>query len=154
MTRRTRRRRPGPVPPEPLSDRQQRFVAEILVELNASAAYRRAGSAANGANVSGPRMLANASIAAAVATGKAAQLERAEVTAVRVLQEVARVAFANGRNYWTPGGDAKHPTDLTVDEGAALAGFEVLIKNAKASDGVTDTIHEFRLHDKVRASNS
>ena len=117
MTRRTRRRRPGPVPPEPLSDRQQRFVAEYLIDLNASAAYRRAGYAAKGAYVAGPRLLTNVRIAAAVAAGKGAQLARLDVTAERVLHEVARVAFANGRNYWTPGGDAKHPTDLTVDEG-------------------------------------
>jgi len=83
--------------------------------------------------------------------GKAKQLDRAELTAARVLQELARVAFVNGRDYWKADGDAKHPKDLTVDEGACLAGFEVLIKNAKAGDGVTDTVHKFRLWDKVHA---
>jgi len=32
-----------------------------------------------------------------------------------------------------------------------VAGFEVLIKNAAAGDGVTDLIHKFRLWDKLRA---
>jgi hypothetical protein len=38
-----------------------------------------------------------------------------------------------------------------LEQGAALAGFEVLIKNAKAGDGITDTIYKFKLWDKVRA---
>jgi len=83
--------------------------------------------------------------------GKAKQLDRAELTAARVLQELGRVAFVNGRDYWTADGDAKHPKELTVDEGACLAGFEVLIKNAEAGDGVTDTVHKFKLWDKVHA---
>ena len=61
------------------------------------------------------------------------------------------MAFVNGRDYWTAAGDAKHPHALSVDEGACLAGFEVLIKNAKAGDGVTDTVHKFKLWDKVHA---
>jgi hypothetical protein len=48
-------------------------------------------------------------------------------------------------------GDVKHPVDLGPDAAAALAGFDVLIKNAKAGDGQTDTIYKFRLWDKVRA---
>jgi hypothetical protein len=59
--------------------------------------------------------------------------------------------LVNARDYWNPDGSAKHPTDLTAAQGACLAGFEVLIKNAKAGDGVTDTIHKFKLWDKVRA---
>jgi hypothetical protein len=55
------------------------------------------------------------------------------------------------RDYWTTDGSAKHPNALAVEQGAALAGFEVLIKNAKAGDGITDTIYEFKLWDKVRA---
>jgi hypothetical protein len=36
---------------------------------------------------------------------------------------------------------------LTAEQGAALAGFEVLIKNAKAGDGQIDEIHKIKLWD-------
>jgi uncharacterized protein (DUF2267 family) len=32
-----------------------------------------------------------------------------------------------------------------------LAGLEVIIKNARTGDGVTDTIHKIKLWDKTRA---
>lgn len=141
-----------PVGPSELSAQHQRFVAEYLIDLNATAAYRRSYGAVKDADVSGPRLLGIVGIAAAIAVGKARQLAENELSAVRVLEELRRVAFANIRDYFDPDtGDAKHPHQLTAEQGAALAGFEVLIKNAKAGDGVTDTIHKFKLWDKVHS---
>jgi len=134
-----------------LTPKQARFVAEYLIDLDSAAAARRAGYSKKTAQQLGYQLLQHPSVRRAVMAGKAKQLDRAELTAARVLQELARVAFVNGRDYWTPEGDAKHPNELTVDEGACLAGFEVLIKNAKAGDGVTDTVHKFKLWDKVHA---
>lgn len=135
-----------------LSAKHARFVAEYLIDLNATAAYRRTyGAAVKDADVSGPRLLGNVGIAAAIAVGRARQLAENELTAARVLEELRRVAFANVRDYFDKQGDAKHPHELTAEQGAALAGFEVLIKNAKAGDGVTDTIHKFKLWDKVHS---
>jgi phage terminase small subunit len=122
-----------------------------LIDLDAAAAARRAGYSAKSAVQLGYQLLQQPSVRKAVMAGKAKQLDRAELTAARVLQELGRVAFVNGRDYWTAAGDAKHPKELTVEEGACLAGFEVLIKNAKAGDGVTDTVHKFKLWDKVHA---
>jgi hypothetical protein len=48
-------------------------------------------------------------------------------------------------------GRLKKPSELTAEQGAALAGFEVLIKNAKASDGQIEEIHKIKLWDKMRA---
>jgi len=87
----------------------------------------------------------------AVAEGKARQSAESALTATRVLEELRRIAFANVRDYWRPDGSIKHPTELTAEQGAAVADFEVLIKNAKAGDGVTDTMHKFRMCDKVRS---
>jgi phage terminase small subunit len=134
-----------------LTPKHRRFVAEYLIDLDATHAAIRAGYSKRSASSLGYQLLQKPSVRKAVMEGKAKQLDRAALTADRVLQELARVAFVNGRDYWTPDGDAKHPNELTVDEGACLAGFEVLIKNAKAGDGVTDTVHKFKLWDKVHA---
>lgn len=134
-----------------LSAKHARFVAEYLIDLNASAAYRRAGYAAKDADVNASALMGNHGIQAAIAAGKARQLSENELSAARTLEELRRLAFANIRNYFDADGDVKPPQSLSVEDGAAVVGFEVLIKNAKAGDGVTDTIHKFRLADKVRA---
>lgn len=69
-----------------MTARQQRFVQEYLIDLNATAAYRRAGYKASSdtvARVEGCRLLANPSVAAAI---QVAQAERAERT--RIDQEL------------------------------------------------------------------
>jgi phage terminase small subunit len=62
-----------------LSARQQRFVAEYLVDLNATQAAIRAGYSAATANQQGPRLLVNVGVALAIAE---AQAERAVRTAL------------------------------------------------------------------------
>ncbi len=131
--------------------RHARFVSEFLVDLNASAAYRRAGFAAKDANVAGPRLLATVGIAAAVAAGKAAQLSDASLSAARVLEELRRIGFVNSRDFFDAEGRAKHPHQLTAEQGAALQSFDVVIQNVAAGDDHTDRVHKFKLADKVRA---
>ncbi len=134
-----------------LSRKQAQFVAEYLVDLNAGAAAIRAGYSPKSAETNGPRLLRNAQIAAAVRAGQARHLETADLTAVRVLEEYRRLAFADTRQFFDEHGNAKAIKDLSAEQGSQLAGFEVLIKNAKAGDGITDTIHKFKLWDKTRA---
>lgn len=145
---------PPPLFPAPeiiLSAKHARFVAEYLIDGNAAAAARRIGSSAKRADQAGYEYLSKPEIAAAVKAGQAQQLETAGITKERLLQELGAVALVNGRDYWNADGTVKAPWTLTEAQGAALAGFEVLIKNAKAGDGITDTVHKFKLWDKVRA---
>lgn len=68
-----------------------------------------------------------------------------------MLDELRRLALVDARSFWDGEGRLKKPSELTPEQGAALAGFEVLIKNAKAGDGQTDEIHKIKLWDKTRA---
>jgi phage terminase small subunit len=135
-----------------MTPKQARFVAEYLIDLNATQAAIRAGYSPKVANRQGSENLSKPDIAAAVQAGQRTQLEAAGVSKARLLQELGRIALSQVADYFDPvTKDAKHPADLSPDAGAALAGFEVLIKNAAAGDGVTDTIHKFKLWDKVKA---
>jgi hypothetical protein len=78
----------------------------------------------------------------------------AGLTAARVLEEYRRLAFIDTTSFFNEDGTCKRIQDLTPEQGSCLAGFEVLIKNAAAGDGHTDTIHKFRLWDKTRALES
>src|SRR3954463_8634200 len=106
----------------PLNDRQARFVAEYQADLNATQAAVRAGYSARSAYSTGERMLRNAEVAAAIAEAQAARSKRTEVTADRVVLELARVAFGDPRRVmsWGPGGVRLRPSAELADEEAAI----------------------------------
>jgi phage terminase small subunit len=74
--------------------KQLRFVEEYLIDLNATAAYRRAGYAAKGnaAEVNAARLLRNAKVQEAIVTEQAKRSERTAITADYVLQGIQEVA--------------------------------------------------------------
>src|SRR5690242_21817769 len=115
----------------PLNDRQARFVAEYLVDLNATQGAIRAGYSARTAYSAGERLLRNVEVAAALAEAQAARSRRTEVTADRVVLELARVAFGDPRCVmsWGPGGVKLRPLAELADEEAAIV--------AEASQTVT-----------------
>lgn len=76
-----------------LTPKRQRFVEEYLVDLNAAAAYRRAGYSVttdHAASVGGARLLANVGIAAAVEAAQAKRAKAVQVSAEWVLQRLVR----------------------------------------------------------------
>ena len=134
-----------------MNAKQQRFVTEYLIDLNATQAAIRCGYSPKTARVQGSRLLLNADIQASVAAGKAHQLGQNDLSASRVLEELRRLAFTDTRGFFDDAGNLKPMQQLSAEQGAALASFEVIIKNAKAGDNQTDTVHKIRLWDKTRA---
>lgn len=135
----------------PLNARQARFVAEYLVTLNATEAAKRAGYSAKTAEVQGYRLLRNAEIAEAVAKGKGQQLERADLTAARVLEEIRRLSFSDVRGLFDDHGNLRPIHTLTPEQSAAIASIEVVKKNLTAGDGQMDTVIKFKVWDKTRS---
>jgi phage terminase small subunit len=76
-----------------LTDRQQRFVEEYLIDLNATQAAVRAGYSAKTADQQGSRMLANVKVQQAVAEQMAERSKRTGINQDRVVMELARIAF-------------------------------------------------------------
>lgn len=78
-----------------MTPKQQRFVEEYLIDLNATAAYRRAGYEAEGnaAEVNAARLLRNAQVADAIASRRAILSDKVEVTQERIVAEFSRMAF-------------------------------------------------------------
>lgn len=74
--------------------KQKRFCEEYIIDLNGTQAAIRAGYASNSANEQAARMLAKDSIQEYIQQLKADRSRRTEITADRVLQELAAVAFA------------------------------------------------------------
>lgn len=82
-----------------LSLKHQRFVAEYLVDLNATQAAIRAGYSAKTAEQQGPRLLGNAGIAQAIQKAQEVRAKRTGITQDRVLEELSLLAFSSIDHY-------------------------------------------------------
>lgn len=108
-----------------LPPKQQAFVREYLVDLNASAAYRRAGYTSGNADVCGPRLLGKVRIQAAVQSAMDKRAKRVELKADRVLQEIAHAAFLDPLELFKADGTLKALPDMPEAARRAIAGLEV-----------------------------
>ncbi len=125
--------------------KQTRFVAEYLVDLNATQAAIRAGYSRKTANEQGARLLANASVRAAVAAGTKRQLENAEVTAEQVLREVTCLAYSRATDLF----DAEDRLRPLSEWPPELAAAVRTVQTREDADGVR--VVSVSLWDKGRA---
>lgn len=112
-----------------LTDRQQRFAAEYLVDLNATQAAIRAGYSERTAESQGSRLLRNVKVLQAIAQGKAARSKRVEIDQDRVLRQAAAIAFGRITDIaeWDEHGvRLRRSSLLTDDELAPIAAVEQL----------------------------
>jgi phage terminase small subunit len=130
-----------------VNEQQRRFVAEFVKCLNGAEAARRAGYSARRAGNTATRLLAKPDIRAAIDQHLAARERRMLVTADRVLEEFARIAFADIRNYarWGPDGIRLRPPE-EIDAAHAAAIAEIVAPGGAAGRGA-----RIKLYDKKAA---
>jgi phage terminase small subunit len=134
-----------------LTLKQERFVAEYLVDLNATQAAIRAGYSAKTADTQSSQLLVKTQVADAIARKKSAQLQKCDLTAVRVLEEIRRLAFADLRGLFDEQGNLRPIHSLSDEQAASIASLEVIKRNVTAGDGTVDTIHKLKVWDKTKA---
>ena len=142
---------PTPKTRDTLTPRQARFVAEYLVDLNATQAAIRAGYSQKTANRIASQLLSQLDIRDAVAKGKSAQLEELDITAKEVLQIMARLARVDVKSFYDAVGNPKPIHEWTATQSAQVSRVETIIKNAKAGDGHTDTVLKLAFWSKEKA---
>lgn len=124
-----------------LTEKQKRFVAEYLVDLNATAAAKRAGY--KDPNI-GRQLITKNNVSAEIAKRREKLQSKLEITQETVLQELAAIAFANGTDFVTVTGagllDVKPTSQVSREKLPAIAGIKY------SQNGI-----EIKLHDKVRA---
>ena len=124
-----------------LTDKQKRFVAEYLVDLNATAAAKRAGY--KDPNI-GRQLITKNNVSAEISKSRDDLQSKLEITQETVLQELAAIAFANGTDFVTVTGagllDVKPTSQVSKEKLPAIAGIKY-----------SQTGIEIKLHDKVRA---
>ena len=129
--------------PGKLTPKQKRFIEEFLLDLNGTAAYKRAGYNAkgHGAEVNAAKLLSNTEVASAISAAQAKRSRRTEVTADRVIQESAAIAFADPRKLFNADGSMKplHEVDdntrgalvIEVNQGTDSEGNPTLTRKTK-----------------------
>jgi phage terminase small subunit len=106
-----------------LSARERIFVREYLVDLNATQAAIRAGYSRRSASRNTHKVFYRPRVKAAIAAALAERAAKLEITAERVLRELALLGFANLRDYVTPEADGTARLDLSAlsrDQAAAI----------------------------------
>lgn len=136
-----------------LTPLQERFKDEYLLSLNATDAYKKAGYSGEGnvAEVNAHRLLRNAKVADAIQQAMAERAERTEVTADKVVEGFAAIAFTDMRDVleWTGNSvTLKSMDDIPASAHAAIAE----IHETTTKDGST-TIR-IKMHSKVAALDS
>lgn len=139
-----------------LTPKQQAFVEEYLLDLNAAAAARRAGYSEKTADRIGHENRRKPEIAEAIQAALAARSQRTEITADRVLEELARIGFSDIRDLFT--WDAERAAfvpsrELSEDEAAVIAAVESESVTYTTEDGGTETKVKLKLktYDKLAA---
>ena len=126
-----------------LTPKQACFVEEYLTDLNATQAAIRAGYSPKMAGRIGFQLLEKSGIQAAIQAAQRERSARTGVTADRVVQEIARVAFASLSDVmtWGPSGAQVRPdNEITPEAVAAIAEI------TETNFGV-----KVKLHNKVAA---
>lgn len=127
-----------------LTPKQERFVDEYLVDLNATAAAKRAGYSEKSASRIAIELLNKTHVSAAIQARRDKLRGKLEITQEAVLQELASIAFANGTDFVTVTGAGllcvKATSEVPKNKLPAIAGIKY------SQLGI-----EIKLHDKVRA---
>ncbi|MGH2342576.1 terminase small subunit [Segnochrobactraceae bacterium EtOH-i3] len=138
-----------------LTPKQARFVEEFVVDLNATQAAIRAGYSAKTAADIGRQLLRKTPVARAISERQRAISERIGVTAERVVEELAKIGFANMADYMKVGEDGDPYLDfsgLTRDQAAALSEVTVEdFKDGRGEDARDVRRIKFKLYDKRAA---
>ena len=145
-----------------LTVKQQRFVDEYLIDLNATQAAIRAGYSQKTARQIGNRMLTNVDIQAATSKRMGERSNRLEITQDMVLKELVKIGFSDIRKVVRWGetqvrmvdGEDDGPEDMVPYHGLAL------IDSSEIDDSIAGAIAEVsqsrdglkvKLHDKKGA---
>lgn len=82
-----------------LTAKQERFVQEYLVDLNATQAAIRAGYSEKNADKIGPELLGKTRVSEAIQAAIRKRAERVEITQDMVTEELKKIGFAKAADY-------------------------------------------------------
>jgi phage terminase small subunit len=146
-----------PAPKTSLSAKQQLFVAEYLIDLNATQAAIRAGYSVRTARRVGSLNMTKHDIRAAIDAAIEEQKKRIGITADEVIREMVLIGMADMKDFVRidEGGFIQALPLDTLAEGKSRIIKKVkekrVIKSTPEGDQILDSTYEFELCDKVKS---
>lgn len=135
-----------------LAPKRRKFVREYVKSLNGTRAAIKAGYSPKSAAQEANRLLSNAQIRAAIAKAEARQISRSDITADRVLREVARLAYFDIGALVAADGRPIPVQKLPADVRACIASIEFIprrLPGLKPGDpDIVEYVHKIKAHDK------
>ena len=139
-----------------LTAKQEAFVQQYLLDLNATQAAIRAGYSAKTAESQGSTLLRNPKVALAVQEARQRTSERLELTRDDVIRQYQRIGFSDPRKIFDAYGQIKAITDLDDDTAAAIQGIDVEMKPSLSEDGepISIPVLKVKMADRKSALDS
>lgn len=119
---------------KPLTPKQERFVEQFMVDLNATQATIRAGYSAKTAGQIGFKLLKKAEINRAITDRRQELSQSSELTVERVRKLMAQRLFFDARKFWDDKGGLRSPHTLDEAEAAALESAETVRLKGRDDD--------------------
>lgn len=131
-----------------ITPKQQMFAKEYLVDLNATQSAIRAGYSAKTAEAQGSRLLTNVKVQASIQELMDKRAAKYEITADRVLQEIAKLAFHDPRKFFDADGRIKPINEIDDDTAMALSGIETFHKVTGEDNDCMAVVTKIKTADK------
>lgn len=145
---------------KPLTPRQEAFCNKYLETGNASEAYRYAYSTdrmkPETINNSGYKLLQKGEIKARLAYLRDNLAEAAGISALKVVRELERIAFADATAIRSDWGNLKNFEELTAEEKSIIKDIDVKVRCTTTASGndIVETTTRISMHDKLKALES
>jgi phage terminase small subunit len=132
----------------PLTPKQKLFVEEYLVDLNAAAAYLRAGYRGDKDGALAGRLIRKDQIRRAIDVAMAERSQRTQMEADEVLTSLTKIARFDIRSIFDHRGNLKPIHEWPEEAAVAAAGVEVVMRRRGSG---TERVQKVRIIEKVRA---
>lgn len=130
-----------------LTPRQERFVEEYLIDLNATQASIRAGYSSKNADKIGPELLGKTRVRGTIAEAIADRSKRTGINQDRIILELAKIALVNAVDVINMD-EATIRGDANREDTAAIS--SVKVKTIPTQDGEI-VEREVKTYDKIKA---
>lgn len=130
-----------------LTLKQQRFIEEYLIDLNATQAAIRAGYSTHSASVIGRENLNKVEIKSAIEKALAERSKRTGINADRIVEELAKIAFLNPTDVININ-DASIKEESKKEDTAAISAIKIKTSFGENGEMVE---REIKTYDKIKA---
>lgn len=137
---------------EKLTARQKAFVEEYLIDLNGTQACLRAGYSKKGAYTQASVLLSYPKIMKAIQEKMAERSKRTEITQDRVLEEYAKIAFCDVRQFFNDDGTVRPVSEWSNEMAACIGALDVV--ESGGDEAMMAIVKKLKLIDRTKALDS